>query len=131
MVLKCNSVKLLRLKILKKINKRIRSKSLLKKLKDEEMWKGVKSVRNEGRKSGRGKGVGKKMEKNIKRGKIIGVGKKKIIWNGLNVKVLRGRELVKKKKLKEDKESEKKIIKLRDDMGNLRNIKLSNIERGW
>lgn len=45
--------------------------------------------------------------------------------------VLRGRELVQQQKLPEDPEREKKLIKLRDDMGHFRPLKLSPIERGW
>ena len=58
-------------------------------------------------------------------------GKENIIWPGLTVPVLRGRELVQRQKLPEDPEREKKLIKLRDDMGHFRPLKLSPIERGW
>lgn len=58
-------------------------------------------------------------------------GKDNIIWPGLTVPVLRGRELVQQQKLPEDQEREKKLIKLRDSMGNFRPLKLSPIERGW
>jgi len=39
--------------------------------------------------------------------------------------------LVQQQKLPEDPEREKKLIKLRDDMGHFRPLKLSPIERGW
>lgn len=41
----------------------------------EDLWKGVTSVSNAGKKRGRGKGVGKKTAKNLNRGQVIGVGK--------------------------------------------------------
>lgn len=41
----------------------------------DQLWKGVTSVSNAGKKRGRGKGVGKKMAKNLNRGQMIGVGK--------------------------------------------------------
>jgi len=41
----------------------------------DQLWKGVTSVSNAGRKRGRGKGIGKKTAKNLNRGQIIGVGK--------------------------------------------------------
>lgn len=108
-----------------------RNTSFFNKLPAEALWKGVTSVSNAGRKRGRGKGIGKKMAKNLNRGQVIGVGKDNIIWPGLTVPVLRGRELVQQQKLPEDPEREKKLIKLRDDMGNFRPLKLSPIERGW
>jgi small subunit ribosomal protein S5 len=58
-------------------------------------------------------------------------GKSNIIWPGLTVPVLRGRELVQQQKLPEDPEREKLLIKLRDEMGNFRPLRLSPIERGW
>lgn len=54
-----------------------------------------------------------------------------MIWPGLNVPVLRGRELVQQQKLPEDPEREKMLIKLRDEMGAFRPLRLSPIERGW
>jgi len=41
----------------------------------EQLWKGVTSVSNAGRKRGRGKGVGKKTSKDLNKGQVIGVGK--------------------------------------------------------
>ena len=40
-----------------------------------ELWKGVTSVSNAGKKRGRGKGVGKKTAKDLNKGQVIGVGK--------------------------------------------------------
>lgn len=40
----------------------------------DQLWKGVTSVSNAGKKQGRGKGVGKRMAKNLNRGQVIGVG---------------------------------------------------------
>jgi len=42
-----------------------------------QLWKGVTSVSNAGRKRGRGKGVGKKTSKDLNRGQIIGLGEMK------------------------------------------------------
>ncbi|XP_069672769.1 small ribosomal subunit protein uS5m [Periplaneta americana] len=109
----------------------LRNTSFFNKLPAEALWKGVTSVSNAGRKRGRGKGVGKKMAKNLNKGQIIGVGKANIVWPGLTVPVLRGRELVQQQQLPEDPEREKKLIKLRDEMGTFRPLRLSPIERGW
>jgi len=131
MVSTCNNVPLLRLALFTPLTQSLRSTSFFNKLPAESLWKGVTSVSNAGRKRGRGKGAGKKIAKNLNRGQIIGVGKENIIWPGLTVPVLRGRELVQQQKLPEDPEREKKLIKLRDDMGHFRPLKLSPIERGW
>lgn len=40
----------------------------------QQLWKGVTSVSNAGRKRGRGKGVGKKSAKDLNKGQIIGIG---------------------------------------------------------
>jgi hypothetical protein len=46
----------------------------------ESLWKGVTSVSNAGKKRGRGKGVGKKMAKDLNRGQVIGVGEYGFWW---------------------------------------------------
>ncbi|KAF4529545.1 hypothetical protein B566_EDAN014391 [Ephemera danica] len=108
-----------------------RCTSFFNKLPAESLWKGVTSVSNAGRKRGRGKGVGKKTAKNLNRGQVIGIGKANIQWPGLNVPVMKGRELVQQQQLPEDTERENKLIKLRDAMGTFRSIRLLPTERGW
>lgn len=49
----------------------------------DQLWKGVTSVSNAGKKRGRGKGVGKKMAKNLNRGQMIGVGKALHYFKGI------------------------------------------------
>nr|CAD7454150.1 unnamed protein product [Timema tahoe] len=97
----------------------------------EEIWKGVTSVSNAGKKRGRGKGMGKKTAKNLNKGQIIGVGRANIVWPGLNSPVMRGRELVRQQKLPEDLERQKALLKMRDEMKTFRSLKLSPLERGW
>lgn len=109
----------------------IRFTSFFNKLPAQALWKGVTSVSNAGKKRGRGKGAGRKMAKDLNRGQIIGVGKVNMVWPGLTVPVLRGRELIPQQKLPEDPEREQKILKLRNEMGQFRRIKISPIERGW
>ena len=53
------------------------------------------------------------------------------MWPGLTVPVLRGRELVQQQQLPEDPEREEKLIKLRNEMGTFRPLKLNPLERGW
>ncbi|XP_046401697.1 28S ribosomal protein S5, mitochondrial isoform X2 [Ischnura elegans] len=97
----------------------------------EQLWKGVTSVSNAGKKRGRGKGMGRKTAKNLNRGQVIGIGKANIVWPGLNAPILRGRELVQQQKLPEDPERQQKLLKMRDEMGTFRSLKLSPTERGW
>ncbi|KAK3857273.1 hypothetical protein Pcinc_036463 [Petrolisthes cinctipes] len=97
----------------------------------EQLWKGVTSVSNAGKKKGRGKGVGKAMSKNLNRGQIIGVGEENIVWPGLNAPVIQGRELVQQKRLPKDEERQAALVRLRDTMGKFRHLKIDPLERGW
>lgn len=109
----------------------VRHTNFFNKLTAEQLWKGVTSVSNAGKKQGRGKGVGKKVAKNLNRGQVIGVGKENMVWPGLNSPVLRGRELVQQQLLPKDEEREAKLIKIRESEGKFRTLKIDPIERGW
>ena len=97
----------------------------------EELWKGITSVSNAGKKRGRGKTVNKRNIKNLNKGQVIGVGSTNIVWPGLNAPVIRGRELVQQQRLPADPDREARLRKLRDEMGRFRHLKLSPIDRGW
>ncbi|KAJ8947755.1 hypothetical protein NQ314_008555 [Rhamnusium bicolor] len=97
----------------------------------QDLWKGITSVSNAGRKRGRGKTVSKSKIKDLNRGQIIGIGKANMVWPGLSAPIIRGKELVEQQKLPEDPEREKKLNQLRDQMGTFKHTKLSPIERGW
>lgn len=86
---------------------------------------------NAGKKRGRGKGTGKKVAKDLNRGQIIGVGKKNVLWPGLNSPIIRGKEIMQQQMLPEDIEREQNILKIRDAIGGFRVIKLSPVDRGW
>ncbi|XP_076306296.1 mitochondrial ribosomal protein S5 [Tachypleus tridentatus] len=107
------------------------SSSIFTKLTAEQLWKGVTSVSNAGKKRGRGKGVGKKTAKDLNKGQVIGVGKINMIWPGLNAPVLRGKEVVERRELPPDKDREEKLLKMRDEMGGFRPLRISPLERGW
>lgn len=108
-----------------------RPTSFFNKVPAEQLWKGVTSVSNAGKKRGRGKGVGKKMAKNLNRGQVIGLGSENIQWPGLSAPILRGKELVQQQKLPKDEEREAKLLKLRDSMGVFRPLRIDPLERGW
>lgn len=95
----------------------------------EDLWKGVTSVSNAGRKRGRAKGLMRK--KDLNRGQVIGIGKANIHWPGLSAPIIRGRELVQRQQFPPDPEREAKLIKLRDSMSGRKFQKLSPLERGW
>uniref|UniRef100_A0A182TS38 Small ribosomal subunit protein uS5m n=1 Tax=Anopheles melas TaxID=34690 RepID=A0A182TS38_9DIPT len=97
----------------------------------DQIWKGVISVSNAGKKRGRGKGSGRITPKDLNKGQMIGYGKANIVWPGLSAPVIRGRELVQQQKLPEDKEREAKLRRIRDEMVNFKRLKLSPLERGW
>lgn len=95
----------------------------------EDLWKGVTSVSNAGKKRGRSKGLMRR--KDLNRGQVIGIGKANIMWPGLSSPIIRGRELVERKQLPPDPEREAKLIKLRDSMTRGKFGKLSPLDRGW
>ncbi|CAH1961515.1 unnamed protein product [Acanthoscelides obtectus] len=108
-----------------------RNTNFFNKLPAQDLWKGITSVSNAGKKRGRGKNVSKSKIKDLNRGQVIGIGKANILWPGLSSPIIRGKELVEQQKLPEDPEREKKLIQLRDQMGTFKHAKLSPIERGW
>ncbi|KAF5297109.1 hypothetical protein FQA39_LY02689 [Lamprigera yunnana] len=113
-------------------NNSIRSTTnFFNKLPAADLWKGITSVSNAGKKRGRGKRVSKRNIKDLNRGQIIGVGKANILWPGLTSPIIKGRELVQQQQLPEDPDREKKLIEIRNKMGNIRPPKLSPLERGW
>lgn len=113
------------------LHQQIRPATFFNKLPAEDLWKGVTSVSNAGKKRGRGKGVGRKIAKNLNKGQVIGVGKANIVWPGLTGPVVRGRELVQQQQLPEDPEREARLIKIRNEMGVFRRLRLAPTERGW
>ncbi|XP_033150991.1 28S ribosomal protein S5, mitochondrial [Drosophila busckii] len=108
-----------------------RNTSFFNKLPAEDIWRGVTAVSNAGKKRGRGKGTGKKMAKDLNRGQAIGLGKKCLVWPGLNAPIIRGSELIHQKKQAEDTDRETNINKLRDSMGTFKLMKINPIDRGW
>lgn len=97
----------------------------------EDIWRGVTAVSNAGKKRGRGKGAGKKVAKDLNRGQTIGLGKKNVVWPGLNAPILRGNELIHQQKQPENADRENNINKLRDSMGSFKHMQISPIDRGW
>lgn len=95
----------------------------------ENLWKGVTSVSNAGRKRGRAKGLVRR--KDLNRGQVIGIGKANIQWPGLSAPILRGRELVQRQRLPPDPEREAKLIKMRDSMTKTGFQKINPLDRGW
>ncbi|CAH1117207.1 unnamed protein product [Phaedon cochleariae] len=108
-----------------------RNTNFFNKLPAKDLWKGITSVSNAGKKRGRGKNTSKSKIKDLNRGQVIGIGKANIVWPGLSAPIIRGKELVRQEQLPEDPEREKKLIQLRDKMGTFKHQKLSPIERGW
>lgn len=107
------------------------STNFYNKLTAEQLWKGVTSVSNAGRKRGRAKGISKKGMKNLNRGQVIGVGKANMFWPGLTGPVIRGREVVQQQQLPPDPEREARLIKMRDEFTGRRSRRLHPLDRGW
>lgn len=109
----------------------VRPSTFFVKLTAQELWKGVTSVSNAGRKRGRASGGSRKRAKDLNRGQILGGGKINMVWPGLNAPIIRGKELIQQAKLPDDPEREERLAALRQAATGFRNMKLSPLERGW
>ncbi|XP_049306068.1 28S ribosomal protein S5, mitochondrial [Bactrocera dorsalis] len=105
--------------------------SFYNKLSAEDIWRGVTSVSNAGKKRGRGKGSGKRVAKDLNRGQTIGVGSRNFVWPGLNAPIVRGKTLIQQERLSEVNNMDRNINKIRDLMGTYRIAKVNSIDRGW
>ncbi|XP_063705613.1 small ribosomal subunit protein uS5m [Culicoides brevitarsis] len=94
-----------------------------------QLWKGVSSVSNAGKKRGRGKSVMR--PRDLNRGQIIGVGKENIIWPGLNAPIIQGKELVHQQRLPPNPNHESKILEIRDNAPQGNRMKIDALDRGW
>ncbi len=50
-------------------------------------------------------------------------------WPGLTAPIIQGKEIMERRQLPPDPEREARLIKLRDNMGNFRPLRLSPLER--
>ncbi|XP_011303580.1 28S ribosomal protein S5, mitochondrial [Fopius arisanus] len=107
----------------------VRNVSFFNEYPADRLWKSATHVSNAGRKRGRAKS--RRIIKNLNKGQVIGVGKKNMLFPGLNSPVLRGRELVYHQKLPDNPDYEKALFTARDAMVKRRRIKLTPLERGW
>lgn len=109
----------------------IRCTSFYNKLSAEDIWRGVTSVSNAGKKRGRGKGSGKRVAKDLNRGQTIGVGSRNFVWPGLNAPIVRGKTLIQQESLSDVNNTDRNIYKIRDLMSTYRIAKVNSIDRGW
>jgi len=107
------------------------SHSFFSRLPAEKIWKGVTSVSPAGRRKGRGKGSSRRIAKDLNRGQVIGVGKKNMLWPGLNAPIIQGREVLRQQELPPDENREKRLFELRDKFSSRRRYKIHPLERGW
>ncbi|KAF7418616.1 hypothetical protein HZH68_001269 [Vespula germanica] len=107
----------------------IRSTTFFNKRSAEQLWKGVTSVSNAGKRRGRARGLTRR--KDLNKGQIIGKGRIPIQFPGLNIPVIRGKEILKQQRFAEDPERQEKLIKLRESISARKSVKLSSLERGW
>lgn len=93
----------------------------------EELWKGVVSVSNAGKKRGRGRGADKKGKKNLNLGQRVGVGKANVLWPGLTTPIIQANTLVNIQQLPKSDESSVTP----ETKKSSRFTKLHPLERGW
>lgn len=97
----------------------------------DEIWKGLLSVSNPGRRRGRGNAGNKKVFKDLNKGQIMGVGEKNFIWPGLNAPLTKGKEIVQIQESKPDQSYHDNLIKMRDQMEKRKRASVHQLERGW
>ena len=61
----------------------------------------------------------------------LSLGPANMIWPGLNSPVAMGKELYQHRKLPEDPDYKAKLLKMRDEMGAFRRVRLTPLQRGW
>ena len=61
---------------------------------------------------------------------VIGVGKVNMVWPGLNAPMLRGKEVITRKKLDPDPGYEQRLVAERNKSTRFRRTRLSTLERG-
>ncbi|KHJ40822.1 ribosomal protein S5 domain protein [Trichuris suis] len=105
-----------------------RFKSFFTKRKAEDLWKGVTSVSNVGRKKGRARSVLR--PKDLNRGQEIGKGPINTMWPGLNSPLMAGKELLEHKYLPPDPGRAERLLKLREGV-KMSRISVHPLERGW
>ncbi|ESO03920.1 hypothetical protein HELRODRAFT_79614 [Helobdella robusta] len=96
-----------------------------------DLWEGVVSVSNAGKKKGRGKRVGRKKVTDLNRGQTIGAGRENMLWPGLNSPILKGKAIVSRQKLPPDPEKAQEIVRMRDQMSKVRYPALPPLLRGY
>ncbi|KAF2353865.1 Ribosomal protein S5 N-terminal [Trinorchestia longiramus] len=97
----------------------------------QKLWKGVYSVSKQGAMKGRGRGVGRRLAKDLNRGQVLGVGPINMVWPGLNAPIVKGREVVQQQMLGPDPDRQRKLQEIRDRMGSKRFARMDPLERGW
>ncbi|KAK2581710.1 hypothetical protein KPH14_002196 [Odynerus spinipes] len=107
----------------------VKNTSFFNKRPAEQLWKGVTSVSNAGRRRGRARGLTRK--KDLNKGQSIGDGKIKFLFPGLNTPVVRGKEVMSQQRLPDDPNRDEKLRQLRDSMGTRKVDKNKTLLRGW
>lgn len=105
--------------------------SFFVKVSADDLWRGVVSVSNAGKKKGRGKRVGRKKVTDLNKGQFIGEGRANFLWPGLNSPIIKGREVLKRTQLPPDPKRNEEIVKLRDQMSQIRYTANPPLLRGW
>lgn len=97
----------------------------------DQLWKGVTSVSSQGARRGRGRGAAARKAKDLNKGQILGIGSVNMVWPGLNAPVIRGREVVERRKLPQDKNYLLNILRVRNQMDTFSRKEIHPLERGW
>ncbi|CAL7949580.1 unnamed protein product [Xylocopa violacea] len=93
-----------------------------------ELWKGVTTVSNAGRRRGRAKGLIKM--KNLNKGQKLGCGKEAILFPGLNANVMQGNYIYEQRVLTSEEQQNIPVTPVANSVSK-RRVKVHPLMRGW
>ncbi|KAJ1528782.1 hypothetical protein ONE63_007165 [Megalurothrips usitatus] len=96
----------------------------------DQLWKSISVVSKNGARRGRGKKVNARVIKDLYRNQVLGDGKVKMVWPGLNTSVVRGRQIVQQEKLDTPKEDPNEAVREAKEE-KLARRKLHPLDRGF
>ncbi|XP_072172657.1 small ribosomal subunit protein uS5m-like [Diadema setosum] len=97
----------------------------------DQLWKGMVATTGKAARKARGKRPAKRLKKDLNRGQIIGEGKARIAWPGLNAPVIQGKEVLTIQRKQPDPEREERLRLIREQWDKKRKRRVPPEERGW
>ncbi|KAK3932801.1 28S ribosomal protein S5, mitochondrial [Frankliniella fusca] len=96
----------------------------------DQLWKSITVVSKQGQRRGRGKKTNSRLIRDVYKDQVVGDGKVKMIWPGLNHSVLRGKEVVQQQRLETPEKDPNEAVKEAKETRLLRR-KVHPLDRGF